>query len=226
MQESGHVNQGVIIYPGGVSPVARSLAAAFPFHSVTVTVTISSTITAGVATVGRWSALRGDAGRRGSPAEGRPDAFVLRPTGGVPRGHSEMDRGGLGGGPVAAGTTTAHAAVCQLRTSVPARGGSAVGVPEAGPAGLAPPDLRETGTSRVACAPDEEGDVQAAPWSSSFVTMGVATVPQARRKQQRVASTPIGVASGSRNGDSPLMPAGSWRRGAPLAAGLRRPTPV
>ncbi len=107
-----------------------------------------------------------------------------------------------------------------------ARGGSAVGVPGAGLAGHAPPDLRAVSSSRAAVAPDEEGDVQAAPWSPSSVTMGVAVAPLARRMKQRVASTPVWAASGHRIGSSPLIPAGSKRRGAPLAAGLRRPIPV
>ncbi len=167
----------------GVSPVARSLAP-FPVpdvpHSVTFTVTVSSTITTGTTTAGRKRALRVDRGRQGSPARGRPNTHVLRPTGGMPRGHPKVDRGGLGGGPMAASTPTAHAAVCKRRTNVLARGGSTVGIPGAGPAGRAPPDLRISGSSRVAAAPDKGGDVQAAPWSSSSAVMGVAIAPPAR----------------------------------------------
>ncbi len=73
------------------SPVARALAPVASPPSVCPAVTVSSTITKGVTTSGRWSALRVDAVHRVTPARGRPDASVLRLAGGAPRGHPKVD---------------------------------------------------------------------------------------------------------------------------------------
>jgi hypothetical protein len=94
MNVPGRVTKRAANAPGSVSPVARSLATPVPFHSVTTTVTASSNITTGITTAGRWSAQRVDVGCQGPPARGRPVTFALRPAGGVPRGHSEVDWGG------------------------------------------------------------------------------------------------------------------------------------
>ncbi len=204
------------------SPVVRHRFPSFP-HPFTPPLII--TIIRGITTGGRWSALRLVRGRRGAPAGGRPITHVLRLVGGVPHGHSEVVKHGKGGGPLATGTPTTHAAVLQRRATVPVRGGSSVSVPGAGPLGHLPPVTCAAGPTRAAVAPGGVVDDQAAPWATPPIRMKLALSQQARWILQRGATTAPGAARGCGAGSPPLRPAHSMRRGMPLAAGFRRVQP-